>query len=45
MKTLNKDFSMNINFFMEIEDEICRLIMQSHWKRFKTQMHHFYVFE
>ncbi len=32
------DDSLSTDFFVDIEDEICRLILHTHWKSFKNQI-------
>eukprot|EP01084_Bolivina_argentea_P298058 513567_1 len=38
----DSDFSIDNDFFVDIEDEVCRLIMQSHWKPFKNKITQIY---
>ncbi len=36
------DDSLSTDVFVDIEDEICRLILQTHWKSFKNQINEIY---
>lgn len=34
---------MGMDFFIDVEDQICRLIGQTHWKKFQAHISHLYL--
>lgn len=44
--TKNKTkFVIDENLFIDVEDEICRLINQTHWRKFKRNMNELFLLD